>query len=216
MIIISHTDKHRVYAEWLKSELYRRKVLASVEEISLIENPDLRNDDQNAKREMLLLREYNRAPILHRLPAAIDWNEVRTEAEDTEKLFLLPVFDWYLDSGRTFRLADVAGHLSPHRGSRIPGVTITGSHWQKIAAMALPQEGLGYLIVISTRTDGPYTIIDGVHRAVKRLLDNNLTGASCFLGLAGDLSQCSWSIERDDLQKHLQGLDKLVEQGIIW
>lgn len=213
MKMIRSTNKYYVYAEWLKRELYRVKPGLTESEIFIIENPDLESLEENRKREVLLLSKYNRSQIIEKLPAQLDWYEAIIEEEDVERLFLLPTWDWFLDSGQTFQLIRVPSHLSPIRGHRF---LMMPNHHKKIERIPLSENSQPVFIAIASKQNGPYTIIEGTHCAIKFLMMNRLIGTRCFLGLCDDLSRCYWSIEREDIQTHLESLRQMVNLGIMW
>jgi hypothetical protein len=214
MKIIAPTNQHQVYAEWLKRELYRVKPILPPDQVSMIENPNLKSVEENRKREAMLLHEYKRSNILEELPTQLVWYEATIGGEDLEKLFLLPVWDWFLDSGQTFQLINVPSHLSPKRGHRLRRMP---NHHQKIEMMPFSiNNNMFALIMIASKPNGLYTIIEGTHCAVKLFMINKLIGTRCFLGLTDDLSKCYWSIERTDLQTHLESLKQMVDFGLMW
>lgn len=204
---------------WLKSELYRMRPNLTSEEVKIIEEPDLANVEQNKKREDILLHRYGRSAIIDKLPTQMDWFEVKIERADAEKFFILPVWDWFLDTGKTFKLEDIPISLSSRRGHKLPNYSqeaIT-HHYRKVTEMLLsPGSNLGELIMISSTKSGPFTIIDGTHSSATLLKNGKLQGTKGFLGIADDLSQCIWSIERADLGIHIATLNQWADQGIIW
>lgn len=218
MNIIDHADKNRVYETWLKSELYRINNKLSDEEIRIIENPDLENDEENRKREYILLYKYNRSAIIDKLPNVVNWYEVEIEESDVDNLFILPALDWFMDTGRTFKLKNTIANLSPYRGHKLahyPKMSIT--HHQKIKKMFFyPKDTFKDIIMISSSNNGPFTIIDGTHRSVVLLNENRLSNTKGFLGITDNLSQCFWSIERADIKKYILLLNQLADQRIIW
>lgn len=218
MIVLNPTTKDKVYLAWLKSELYRKLLELTSEEIALIENPDLENELENNKRENLLLHKYGRSAILDKLPSDLEWSEVEVEDHDLDKIFILPVLDWFMDTGKTFQLKNVPLNLSPSRGHRIatfPQMPTT--HHQKIQEMlSSPDLAKGDIIIISSSNDGPFTIIDGTHRSSVLQIRNSLPTTKGFLGVKDDLTNCFWSIERATIQNDLQEMNQLADQQIIW
>ncbi len=218
MKIVRAIDKHNVYAKWLQSELYRVRESLTPTEITLIETPDLQNENDNAQREDILLNKYGRSAILQRIPINITWHEIEIETADTEQIYVCPVFDWFLDTGRTFKLSNTIEHLAPNRGWNF-SLTNNGNvaHHQKITEMTASPQSYEDIVMISTAiTDKPFTIIDGTHRATFLHRNNNLTGTKGFLGIADNLSQCMWSVERATFQNDLQELNQIANDGKLW
>ena len=116
MKIINPTSKHHMYAAWLKSELFRMKTDLTPEQIKLIEQPNFDNPDENEQRKHLLFTVYGRSAILDKIPTELDWFEAEIENKDSSGIFILPVFDWFMDTGGNFQLTNVQRHLSPNRG----------------------------------------------------------------------------------------------------
>ena len=100
-----------MYAAWLKSELFRMKPDLTSEQIKLIEQADLDSPQENSERENLIFNVYGRSAILDKVPSSLDWFEGEIESDDLENIFILPVFDWYLDTGGTFELKIGRAHV---------------------------------------------------------------------------------------------------------
>ncbi len=219
MKVIKASHKKHVYSKWLQSELYRMKNKLSKEDIEIIEKPNLEDDVENRRRENLLFDKYGRSAILEKLPSEITWHEVAIEEEDIGKLYLIPVFDWFMDTGRTFKLENTVKHLSPNRGFNLAednkGAVV---HHDKAEIIAkLQQKNLDDIVMISTSLkDKPITIIDGTHRSAFLIRNNNLVGTKGFLGIASNLSDCLWSIERASMQNDLQELSQYAAIGMLW
>lgn len=211
------TTKHHVYLGWLRSELYRKKDELSDDELSIIEQPDLKDDKENAARETLLLHKYGRSAIIDKLPGQIVWHEAIVEKKSKDKMFILPVLDWFMDTGKTFQLKDVETNLSSKRGHRLPNYPHMPNHHKKIYEIVNSKKpATGRIIAISTSTDGPYTVIDGTHRSSALDIQGKLHNAPAFLGVAENLSNCIWSIERKDIDTEIMKFNSCANSGLIW
>jgi hypothetical protein len=219
MKVLKPTTKHHMYAAWLKSELFRTKPDLTVEQIKLVEQPDLDNSQENNGRENLILNVYGRSAILNEIPNSLDWYEGEIESTDVDNLFILPVFDWYLDTGSNFQLKNVPQHLSPNRGYRLnndpPAIV---HHHSKIDTMSKePNLNVDDIVLISSSQQGaPLTIIDGTHRASLLIKDGKLIGSKVYLGVGSGLQGCIWTVERRDFAQHLFNLQQLVQVGAMW
>ncbi len=212
MIVIQNSDKSRVIHIWLKGELYRVKNNLTKEEIDLVENANFLEEGQNKGREDLLLSKYSRSAIFDKLPQDIVWFEIQIEEKDLDRMYLIPVWDWYLDSGKTFQLKQVSNNISPSR--RMP---ISETHYGKIdQIIASGSDDLDGIIMISSSTNGPFTIIEGTHRSAALLKKNKLTGTRGCLGISRHVTNCFWSIERDDINQYMYNLKQSAEAGEIW
>lgn len=217
MKAIKQTDKHHVYSAWLKSETYRMNDLTP-EEIALINNPDLNNEQQNSAREELLFNRFGRVAILEKIPSDLDWFEGELEEGDIDNLYMLPVFDWFMDTGRTFQLKNVINHLSPNRAHLIYNGQLTPVvHHKMIGEMdkALDDKIQDIVLVTSGNNDAPFTIIDGTHRSSLLMRRGTIVGTKVFFG-KGDMTNCFWSVERNDFQNHVAELNRLTLQGAMW
>lgn len=214
-----NVTKHVVYSTWLLSELYRVKSTLTDAEIAIIENPNLQNPNENIKRENLLYNTYGRSAILKTLPSDVAWHEVIIESDDVNKIYILPVFDWFMDTGKTFKLADTKDNLAPNRGYDLGPLQKEGvTHYQQIEEMAAanrPQDN-SIIMISSTTSSGPYTIIDGTHRATFLNRKNQLESTKGFLGVSSNLSTYIWSIERSNIQESLRELNQYAEAGMLW
>ncbi|HSX19026.1 MAG TPA: hypothetical protein VLE91_02720 [Candidatus Saccharimonadales bacterium] len=218
MKIVSTSSKDRVYGAWLKSELYRMKEKLSSEQLGLIENPDFNNPAENEQRENTILDVYGRRPIMDSVPTNVIWHEVEIEEKDLENLYLLAIWDWFIDTGKTFKLADVPNNLSSGHGHRIsnfpPGAA---DHKAKIDKM-LKKEGKAVqdIIMISSSEDGPFTIIDGTHRSSLLAIKGNIPGTKAYLGISSDLSKCVWVSEWEKYEESIAELNKVASEGYLW
>lgn len=217
MRILVPATKNKVYSVWLKSELYRMGDSLTQEEIQIIENPDLDNVDENSEREDLLLNKYGRVAILDKLPQEVIWYEVSIEDNDLDNLYILAIWDWFLDSGRTFKLSEVPANLSTSRGHRVSNFPPAADHKTKIEAMAQSiNDNIQDIVMISSNQSGPYTIIDGTHRSSLLTINGNLSGTRAYLGVANNLSQCVWTQEWVNYQNSIAELNRLVDEGYLW
>jgi hypothetical protein len=184
MQIGSAVTWEQVILTWLRSE-GKSLSLPHADRKRLIENADLGNEADNADRIKLLKEDLNRAAILDGLPSNVTVNSVAIEAPDVPRLYIVPTPDWYLDTGRTFRLTETGVNLKPGRIMDLGDGPKPVAHFEKVAALESILMGYRFveatesLVLISENRDGPYMIIDGTHRAtalfrnrVERKTDN--------------------------------------------
>ncbi len=218
MRILRTTTKDKVYSAWLKSELYRMKNNLTPEQVKVIENPNFGDSQENLQREDLILNVFGRSAIINYIPSDITWHEVSIEKADLETLYILAIWDWFIDTGKTFKLSGIPANLSNGHGHRVsnfpPGAA---DHKSKIDTMAQTMTGnIGDIIMISSTQTGPFTIIDGTHRSSLLAINGNLSGVGAYLGIANDLSQCVWAPEWSGYQDSLTELNQLVDGGHLW
>lgn len=166
MQVVGTSSLEEVILTWLSSEWYDLPY-GTPSDRSIIDNGILGDVEENARRKWLL---RHRAKILDEIPPGAPAYRVLIEEVDLADLYIVPTGDWYLDTGRSFRLIDTPANLRPGRGadSRLGLGPI--EHYNKVRAKAQYMSTHGtvsdeVLILISPGTAGPYTIIDGTHRA---------------------------------------------------
>ena len=218
MKIINTSTKDKVYAAWLKSEFYRMKDNLSQDQIALIETPNFDDQAENAQRENLILNVYGRKPIMDHVPVDIIWYEVEIEKEDLENLYILAIWDWFIDTGKTFKLSGVVKNLSSGHGHRIsnfsPGAA---DHKLKIDEMLkVMDDNVQDIVMVSSSEGGPFTIIDGTHRSSLLAIKGSLPGTKAYLGIALDLSKCVWAPEWENYEQNLVELNRIVNGGHLW
>jgi hypothetical protein len=149
---------------WLSSEWYRLPGPADKRLIT-----DSGPGALTRHHERLALLRSIRSPILDELPldGRLTWVDI--EPHDLAQLFIIPCFDWYLDTGSTFRLTDTLSSMRAGRGNVWePGYVDNRARTDRVApyirryAADTTDE---VLIVIAVDAGGPYTIVDGTHRA---------------------------------------------------
>ena len=207
MQFLDETSREEIIFAWLRSESH--KLPGGAPDSELIENFDRSNVNQNAARERLLRKDF-REPILKDLPLNASARRVLIEEADLPKLYIIPTPEWYPDTGDTFKLTSTAGSLRRGRRMSIPAYR-TGS----IGVYHTVQEKMKYLrgydamnteellVLVSPTEDGPYTIIDGNHRAA--LSSARIMGPGrchdlgttfwllCHLGVCGGIRQAEWA-----------------------
>lgn len=207
---------------WLRSEWngVRQPKPASRQ---LIDSPDLKDSAQNVTRIELLFR--HRGPILQPLPYEMQPEWVNIEPADLSDLYIVPTFDWYLDTGRTFRLIDTAANLAAGRGFLGPQGQEPVDHLTKVNDLALRLANYDaattdeVLILIAADWAGPFTIIDGTHRAAA-LYRNHLAAPnmpwSGLLVVDDAVAECVWHIESPSAQGNLNSCAWNASRGALW
>jgi hypothetical protein len=173
---LNAVDWNEVVLQWLTIEKDDLG-LSAADRVRLIDNADRNNGADNTHRLILLLR---RKPwifdVLCRAPdAEVRW--VNIHEADLPRLYIVPSNDWYLDTGRSFLLSDLPGNLQPDRsvddghGPWYPRHEERIEELQNRLADYDAKSTEHALVLIAPSEAGPYTIIDGNHRA----------GALCML-----------------------------------
>ncbi len=218
MRIISDVSEDEVYQAWIKSEVLRTTDNLSSDEIAIIEHPIIGNEQQARTRKDILWNKLGRSAILNTLPQDVSWKKVALEEPDIEKIYIIPVYDWFLDTGKTFKLKDVPDNLSAHRGhaiSQLPPISPT--HHEKIHAIINNGQIEGELVTITSSIEtGMQTLIDGTHRGSALLINRALRGVNAYIGVSPNMVSSRWSVENPIFHKVKRDLNQLVEAGSLW
>ena len=156
MRILGPSSRDELILAWLYSEWPRTDSLRP-----LVDHPDLSDAVQNTARVQMLFSI--RANIIQELPHGMRPDLVDIEDADIASLYILPCREWYLDSGRTFRLADVPANLAPGRHpvghlAKVDAIAPSLADYEAATTREV-------LILNAAEQTGPYTIIEGTHRA---------------------------------------------------
>jgi hypothetical protein len=205
-----------VYFFWLRSE---QRLHPNLDQ-GLVASFDPGDQTAIVKRKALL--RSVRGAILDRLPPGPTCQEVLVDESDLPNVYLITCFDWFADTGGTFRLLDTLDHLAPGRtydfGRGIEHI----EHYRKVEdsmdflARENPELVDEYLVLIATDPVGPFTIIDGTHRATALLHMHQSQPTlpwKAFLMLAPDMATCTWHIEASAMPSKVRELQELTRQG---
>jgi hypothetical protein len=211
-----------VNLHWLKSEWWKLPPEHQSSLRYLIDEADQNDVDQNAARAQIMRAVRGR--IIDEIPPGSRYQEVRIEEDDLPKMFIITSWDWFLDTGRSFALTETEQHLRSGRGGLIGGQ-------DRFDHRRLVEEKVPYiqdydakrsdehLILIATEESGPYTIIDGTHRATALLQEHrrspNMPWKAVLIDSPG-MSANHWHIGFDDVSRQVADLDELARRGDIW
>jgi hypothetical protein len=136
-------------------------------------------------------------------PHATEWFVADIEQSDLDLMYMIPVDDFGILSNHTWELRSAADYFSetffagnydqshPDHAKRLGRLL----EWK--------DRDCSRLIIVSDSVAGPFTILDGNHRAVLRAHAHNLIGATVYLGLHSQIRAFSWarhSFERRAMQ----------------
>jgi len=147
------------------------------------------------------------------------------EEEDLPRVFLLTCWDWFLDTGRMFALINTLTHLRHGRGGNISGWRESIDHLRTVEEKMpyirnyAAETSDEYLILVATRATGPYTIIDGTHRAAALLIEHQRKSNTPWKAILIDspnMTANRWHIRFGDAFQILSGLSELADDGDIW
>jgi hypothetical protein len=181
-----------LHSEWDRTDPLRR----------LIDHPDLSDPVQNTTRAQMLFG--TRGNILQELPYQMLPEWVNVEEPDLPNLYIIPCREWYLDTGCTFRLEDVPANLTAGRHpvdhlAKVNAITPSLADYDA----ATTSEAL---VLIAADRAGPYTIIDGTHRAAA-LYRNHLGKPNMpwkgILVADPAIAQSAWHVESPQAKRNL-------------
>jgi hypothetical protein len=220
VIFLGPATRDDVNLYWLRSEWWK---LPLPSDSVLIDDPDTNDLTQNEERARIL--QASRGPILDHIRADARYRRVRIEEEDLPNLFIITSWDWFLDTGRTFALTNTLTDLQEGRGGMINGVREDVNHFQTVKEKVayIKDQGLDvsdeYLILVATDESGPYTIIDGTHRAAALLAEHQRSPNMPWKGILVDspsMTANRWHIGFTDAPAILGGLGDMADQGTLW
>jgi len=175
-------------SEWYK-DWFRQFEAQGIDPLSL--NP---TDLKDAESITTLLSTM-RGPILAHLPNDIEWKTGELEVGDFEDLFVIREAGWANTFGANKSLKEVAGQIRLTQketgGVNIPQIL----EIKNAIGMSQFEERM---ILIAAREAGPYTILDGNHRAVAFQMDADETGSTAhlptevILGVSKAMRGCAW------------------------
>lgn len=176
MKIVDTLKKVEVHHEYLVTEWYKPHFRQFD---SVIKDPNMLNLDNKADIDLMetVLRSH-RSPILDRLPKDILWNRAELEENDFENLLVIRESGWVNTFGPNRNLRDVAGQVA-RSNFEVGGVNIPLIHDIRRAIGSHPFKER--IFVISNNDSGPFTVLEGNHRAVAFQLEVNETGSNGHL-----------------------------------
>ncbi|MBI3933216.1 MAG: hypothetical protein HY316_00900 [Acidobacteria bacterium] len=183
--IRSVTDDE-VYHQFLKSEFDCLDPESQNKIRPFVLNPDFNDILQNFWRRKVL---YGRRwPLLAQLPDPVEWRFGTQEYTDLEHLYIIKNCGWdVICPSNLLRTVRYPEGCPLDRKVRI----------ERILPQVARSDFDRTLILIGVEADGPYTILDGNHRAVAMLLasrEGKLRDANIplFLGLSPRMRSCFW------------------------
>ncbi len=169
---------------------------------SLIQNPDLANEEENKKRKELLMMARGRQ--LKGLPVDTGWFEIDFNIEDLARTFLIPVHEagWTheLTSG-TFSIKDAVNNLD--LSSDLVKNSVHKKHYDSIIDIENHLDAVNKkIILLASSPTSRFTIIEGNHRAIalsSDLLKKDAKEPQSFkvlLGISPQMKDYEFSVEK--------------------
>ncbi|MEK7107063.1 MAG: hypothetical protein AAB899_02650 [Patescibacteria group bacterium] len=194
MKVVSQISEPQFELEFLSSEWHKDfydSVRAQFNEI--VTNPDISNWEQNYWRKELLWRL--RAPLLAQLPFNIQWHVIGLDAGEFEHIRVIREHGWNRTFGERKNLMEVAEavqkNLPDEWGVNFPQILDMKNNVGRT-------EFKERIILISSGLTGPYTVLEGNHRAVAFALKKleseqiNHVPKQYILGISPTMSSAYW------------------------
>ena len=191
MILNRRVTEAEVIAEFLKNEFYQKEYDKDRQEFeSIVANPDLCDDAQNAIRRALLYRR--RGHMWREIPSDTVWHEAEIDAEDLKRIRVFPRAHWRKISDGSFLLSEIVRRI---RESAI------GKQDPAFLKIDLLRYRVQYdsvnstVLLIGVDEELPLTILEGNHRlAAAMLVSPELvqTGFRMICGLSPRMYESCW------------------------
>jgi len=191
MILNRRVTEAEVIAEFLKNEFYQKEYDKDRQEFeSIVANPDLCDDAQNAIRRALLYRR--RGHMWREIPSDTIWHEAEIDAEDLKRIRVFPRAHWRKISDGSFLLSEIVRRI---RESAI------GKQDPAFLKIDLLRYRVQYdsvnstVLLIGVDEELPLTILEGNHRlAAAMLVSPELvqTGFRMICGLSPRMYESCW------------------------
>jgi hypothetical protein len=219
MRVVEESDRDMLAYYWLKSEWWK----LNNPDNNLVEIPRF-DDSQLNDARWQALHSY-RSPILDPIPSGSSYKIVEIEESDLQKLYIIPVYDWFMDTGKSFKLLDTLNNLQPGRGTSLEGADPQIHHHADVqrkgpyinpAADGFADE---YITIVASSTEGPFTIIDGTHRATALLQKHQREPSlpwRAFLVESPNMADNRWHIESQAAQQLIVQLNQAAIASLLW
>jgi hypothetical protein len=187
MLIQGTTADDEVYCQFLRSESHRFRGDPNEGQLAaLVSRPDFSNVNQNAARRRFLFSV--RWPLLAQLPDPLQWHIATMEQGDLEKLRLIRNCGWD-DKAPDNMLGEVRFPMN----FDLSGQEKITAILQKVTAPDFDKT----LVLVTQTTDGPFTILDGNHRATAMMVAKRSgkfteVNVKAFVGVSPRMHMCIW------------------------
>lgn len=126
-------------------------------------------------------------------PAPTEWFTANIEEVDIQETLMLPVRDFGPLSKNSWQLRSAVDYFAQTfaDGSYDPGHPYNADKMRQL--LSWPGRHTSRVIMVSDNQAGPFTILDGNHRAVLLMHEGAIIGASVYLGLHSAVRQFNWA-----------------------
>jgi hypothetical protein len=198
MKILAATTFDELVLIWLRRD---RGWLREGYDAKLIDNPDLASQEENQKRYDLL--NTTRGLITRELPGDVTPKWVLIEESDLPDLFIVAADTWYQDTGGSYRLVGTAQNMGPDKGNNFERVAAQSACMQDYDSVTTNE----IIILVAPDPAGPFTIIDGNHRAIYLYLCSDGKPSMPWKGILIEdprIAQYKWFINSPQAQSYIR------------
>jgi len=185
-------SEDEVIAEFLKNEFYHKEFNRYRDTFhSLVFDPDLTNERDNALRRALLFRR--RGPMWRELPQDTQWWEVQVETADLGRMCVLPRDQWLRLARGSFYLTDIVDRIRAREATG--GTNEFISKIRYISQHLRKQRVASSVLLIGVDEASTLTIIEGNHRLTAAMLVSAEIAPKRFrflCGLSPRMTECCW------------------------
>lgn len=189
--LVRRVSEDEVIAGFLKSDFLSPAFREYQETMrDIVNNPDLGDADENAKRRALFfIRHFS---LWKQIPVGTEWYEMEINESNLGQIRAFPRAQWRRLAHGNFSITEVA------EGVRTRKHLVKVSFLMKIVSIGdqlhRDDPGFGAVILIGLNESERLTIIDGNHRLVAAMLSSPsaLKKLRFFCGLSPRMAECCW------------------------
>jgi hypothetical protein len=134
-----------------------------------------------------------RSDIREPLPADAKWYSAELERQDIRQLFIISSDDWTEISAGTFLVERVLQSVNAGNFQKADSARISKKITDKIGYLKSGGPCNSHLILVSSNSSGPFTLIEGNHRAVAHFERGTLVGLKVYLGVSLRIRKYPWA-----------------------
>ena len=189
--LIRRVTEDEAIAEFLKSDFHRHEFNEYKESFGdLVLNPNLDDEDENAKRRALLFIRH--LALWKELPQGTEWYEVEVDESDLPNIRIFPRAQWRKVARNSFSATEIA------EGMRTRTQLLDQAFVSKVGAIsreiARDPSKFAAVILIGVNETESLTVLDGNHRLIAAMLDSpmRLKKLRFLCGLSPRMTECCW------------------------
>jgi O-antigen/teichoic acid export membrane protein len=186
---IRRVSEDEVIAEFLKSDFGKAEYESYHERLhTIVYAPNLESVNESAKRRALLSLKHT--ALWKEIPSDTEWYEVELRETDLPQIRVFPRAQWRKIARGDFTITKVAGRMRSRRNS--PSDPFVAKIASIRSSFLAGESNLGCVVLIGLNEAEPLAIIDGNHRFVAAVLEDQIHQLRFLCGLSPNMTQCCW------------------------